>query len=56
MKLHIYNICLEYAQREQGPQSSVCTPVQHTLCLDQLYYFILVGPSGAVQTVSLKQP
>ena len=29
--------------REQGPQSSVCTPVQHTLWLDQLYYFILVS-------------
>ena len=27
--------------REQGPQTSVCTPVQHTLWLDQLYYFIL---------------
>ena len=29
--------------REQGPQSSVCTPVQHTLWLDQLYCFILVS-------------
>ena len=28
--------------REQGPQS-VCTPVQHTLYLDQVYYFILVS-------------
>ena len=28
--------------REQGPQS-VCTPVQNTLYLEQLYYFILVS-------------
>ena len=29
--------------REQGPQSSVCMPVHHTLWLDQLYCFILVS-------------
>ena len=29
--------------REQGPKSSVCMPVQHTLWLGQLYYFILVS-------------
>ena len=29
--------------KEQGPQLSVCTPVQHTLSLDQLYYSLLVS-------------
>ena len=29
--------------KEQGSKSSVCMPVQHTLWLGQLYYFILVS-------------
>ena len=39
----LYTFLSSIHSREQGPQSSVCTPVQHTVWLDQLYYFILVS-------------